>query len=105
MSYQSFTSVFNDVKWAIAGAVTTIVLVVLGVVTFMYLIPKLPALATSTVKCEPVASPVVTEEQIRLVEARTKCAAELLSSLPKDAGVVNWNNHRSFVSNYCEKEN
>lgn len=51
------------------------------------------------------ASPVVTEEQIRLVEARTKCAAELLPSLPKDTGVINWNNHQAFVEAYCEKEN
>ena len=105
MFYQSFSRVFNDVKWAIAGAVTTIVLVVLGVVTFMYLLPRLPALATSTVKCEPVASPVVTEEMIRLVEARTKCASELLASTPTNGSSIDRQSHLAFVKAYCEKEN
>ncbi len=77
--------------------------VVLSTLLTLSIYSALSGKGTNAQKALP--SVAVTEEQIRLVEARTKCAAELLPSLPKDAGVVNWNNHRAFVKAYCEKEN
>ena len=82
--------------------VNTLLTATAATLTTFFMLLKLVPLP---VKCEPVASPVVTEEQIRLVEARTKCASDLLASTPTNGSSIDRQSHLAFVKAYCEKEN
>ena len=73
--------------------------------TFFMLLKLVPPPVECEPVASPVASPVVTEEMIRLVEARTKCASELLASTPTNGSSIDRQSHLAFVKAYCEKEN
>lgn len=77
--------------------------VVLSTLLMMSMYSALSSKGANAQKALP--SVAVTEEQIRLVEARTKCASDLLASTPTNGSITDRQSHLAFVEAYCEKEN